>query len=58
MGRKNFKLMIEKYLKGNISNQRIENLVINKSLDDEYKNPSQINHLKLINFDWPEEKHT
>ena len=32
-------LMIEKYLKGNISNQRIENLVINKSLDDEYQKP-------------------
>ena len=32
-------LMIEKYLKGYISNQRIENLVINKSLDDEYQKP-------------------
>ena len=32
-------LMIEKYLKGNISNQRIEKLVINKSLDDEYQKP-------------------
>ena len=31
--------MIEKYLKGYISNQRIENLVINKSLDDEYQKP-------------------
>mgnify|MGYP005750757623 FL=1 len=32
-------LMIEKYLKGNISNQRIEKLVISKSLDDEYQKP-------------------
>ena len=32
-------LMIEKYLKGNISNKGIEKLVINKSLDDEYKKP-------------------
>ena len=32
-------LMIEKYLKGYINNKRIEKLVINKSLDDEYKKP-------------------
>ena len=32
-------LMIEKYLKGSISNKGIEKLVINKSLDDEYKKP-------------------
>ena len=32
-------LMIEKYLKGNISNKGIEKLVINKSLDYEYKKP-------------------
>ena len=32
-------LMIEKYLKGSISNKRIEKIVINKSLDDEYKKP-------------------
>ncbi len=32
-------LMIEKYLKGGISNKAIEKLVINKSLDEEYKKP-------------------
>ena len=32
-------LMIEKYLKGDISNKRIEELVINKSLDNEYQKP-------------------
>lgn len=32
-------LMIEKYLKGSISNKAIEKLVINKSLDEEYKKP-------------------
>ena len=32
-------LMIEKYLKGIISNQRMESLVINKSLDNEYQKP-------------------
>ena len=32
-------LMIEKYLKGDISNKAIEKLVINKSLDEEYKKP-------------------
>ena len=32
-------LMIEKYLNGSISNKRIEKLVINKSLDDEYQKP-------------------
>ena len=32
-------LMIEKYLKREITNSRIENLVINKSLEDEYKKP-------------------
>ena len=32
-------LMIEKYLKGYISNTQVENLVINKSLDNEYKKP-------------------
>ena len=32
-------LMIEKYLKGAISNKGIEKLVVNKSLDEEYKKP-------------------
>tara|TARA_Y100000991_G_scaffold66128_1_gene49446 strand:+ start:4399 stop:6264 length:1866 start_codon:yes stop_codon:yes gene_type:complete len=32
-------LMIEKYLKGEISMKKIENLVINKNLDQEYKKP-------------------
>ena len=32
-------LMIEKYLRGSISNKGTEKLVINKSLDDEYKKP-------------------
>ena len=32
-------LMIEKYLKGYISNTQVEKLVINKSLDNEYKKP-------------------
>jgi penicillin-binding protein 2 len=32
-------LMIEKYLKGAISNKGVEKLVINKSLDEEYKKP-------------------
>ena len=32
-------LMIEKYLKREITNSRIENLVITKSLEDEYKKP-------------------
>ena len=32
-------LMIEKYLKGRISNKGVEKLVINKSLDEEYKKP-------------------
>ena len=32
-------LMIEKYLKREITNNRIENLVITKSLEDEYKKP-------------------
>ena len=32
-------LMIEKYLKGGISKKAIEKLVINKSLDEEYKKP-------------------
>ena len=32
-------LMIEKYLKRDISNSMIENLVINKSLEEEYKKP-------------------
>ncbi len=32
-------LMIEKYLKGGISNKAIEKIVINKSLDEEYKKP-------------------
>ena len=31
--------MIEKYLKREITNSRIENLVINKSLEDEDKKP-------------------
>ena len=41
-------LMIEKYLKGNISNQRIENLVINKSLDDEYQKPFSNKPFKIL----------
>ncbi len=32
-------LMIEKYLKGRISDNRVEKLVINKSLESEYKKP-------------------
>ena len=32
-------LMIEKYLKGHISDNRVEKLVINKSLESEYKKP-------------------
>ena len=32
-------LMIEKYLKRRISNKGFEKLVINKSLDEEYRKP-------------------
>ena len=32
-------MMIEKYLKGHISDNRVEKLVINKSLESEYKKP-------------------
>ena len=51
-------LTILKYLKGNISNQRIEKLVISKSLDDEYQKPFSNKPFKINKLDWTEEKHT
>ncbi len=43
-------LMIEKYLKGRISNKRIEKLVVNKSLDYEYKKPFSNKPFKINNL--------
>ena len=40
-------LMIEKYLKREITDSRIENLVINKSLEDEYKKPYSSKPFKI-----------
>ena len=31
--------MIEKYIKGEVTLKKMEQLVINKSLDEEYQNP-------------------
>ena len=44
-------LMIEKYLKGRISDNRVEKLVINKSLESEYKKPFSNKPFK-INKQW------
>ena len=44
-------LMIEKYLKGHISDNRVEKLVINKSLESEYKKPFSNKPFK-INKQW------
>ncbi len=43
-------LMIEKYLKGRISNKGIEKLVVNKSLDYEYKKPFSKKPFKINNL--------